>query len=108
MPPKKSVKTTSTAPARSKSKRKKKGPKQEKAKKIIELRDTILASIDPSDTEKREAVGMACKGMYKCDKEVDEKCLDGILSKLTKLKSGGGKSRSRSSSRTRSRSRKRR
>jgi hypothetical protein len=105
MPPKKSAKTTATSPARSKSRRKKKGPSQEKSKKIIELRDKLLESVDPTDTEKREAIGMACKGMYKCDKEVDEKCLDGILAKLTKLKTGGAR-KSRSKSRSRSRSRK--
>ena len=102
MPPKKAVKTAAASP--SKGKKKKKGPTQEKAKKIIELRDKLLESVDPSDTEKREAIGQACKGMYRCDKDVDEKCLDGILAKLSKFKVGGAR-RARSKSRSRSRSR---
>lgn len=86
--------------------RKKKGPSTDKAKQIIELRDSLLAK--GLDAEK---VGMACKGMYKCDKLADDKCLDKILANLSKIeKSGGGvkraKSRSRARSRSRSRSRK--
>lgn len=88
-------------PPRAKSPRKKKGPSTEKAKSIISLRDSLIA--DGKDPEK---VGMACKGMYKCDKEADEACLDGIMKKLETIKTGGGSShRRRSRARVRSTSR---
>lgn len=80
--------------------KKKKGPSSDKAKKIIELRDALIAK--GLDVEK---VGLACKGMYRCDKLADDKCLDGILAKLSKIKDGGGFHRAKSRSRSRSRSR---
>lgn len=83
-------------------------------KKIIAMRDSLLKT-----HEDKEAVGMACKGMYKCSKLADQKCLDGIMKKLETLAAGksaskkgvaGGKrrrSRSKSKSRSRSRSKSR-
>ncbi len=82
--------------------RNKKGPSTDKAKKIIELRDKLIA--EGKDAEK---VGLACKGMYKCDKLADDKCLDGILAKLDAVKKGGASRRARSKGRSRSRSRSR-
>lgn len=82
--------------------KKKKGPSSDKAKKIIELRDALIA-----EGKDAETVGLACKGMYKCDKLADDKCLDGILAKLKAIKTGGGARRSRSKLKTRSRSRSR-
>lgn len=76
---------------------KKKGPTSLKAKKIVELRDSLIAKgLDP------EKVGLACKGMFRCDKLVDDKCLDEILAKLNKIKEGGGHKRTRSRSRSKS------
>jgi hypothetical protein len=119
MPPKAKAKDESKKASSAKSdasKRKKKGPSNPKAVQIIELRDSLIAQ--GMDAEK---VGMACKGMYRCDKLADEACLDGILEKLNAVKQGGGKrrrsksrgskpatkARSRSRSRSKSRSRKR-
>ena len=83
--------------------KKKKGPSTDKAKKIIELRDSLIAK--GIDAEK---IGMACKGMYKCDKTVDEKCLDKITVNLEKIqKAGGGSRRAKSKSRSRSHSKSR-
>ena len=83
--------------------KKKKGPSSEKAKKIIELRDKLIA-----EGKNAETVGLACKGMYKCDKTVDVKCLDGILAKLKGIKEGGAhRSRSKSPSKARAKSRSR-
>lgn len=72
----------------------KRGPKQEEAKAIIALRDKLIE--EGKDAEK---VGLACKGMYKCDKLADKKCLDKIMSNLQAIKKGGSRSRSRSRSR---------
>jgi len=84
--------------------KKKKGPSTQKANKIVALRDELIAQ--GKDAEK---VGLACKGMYKCDKLADDKCLDGILAKLDAIKKGGrARSRSRSKSRSRSRSKSKR
>ncbi len=83
--------------------KKKKGPSSDLAKKIVELRDSIIAK----DEKNREAAGMACKGMYKCDKLADDKCLNGILKKLEAIKKGGGSRRSRSKTKSRTRSRSR-
>lgn len=93
---------TSASNKRAKSKtRVKKGPSTDKAKAIIELRDALIAKGVDAET-----VGLSCKGMFKCDKEVDEACLDGIMAKLQALeKSGGGKKRRPRESRSRSRSR---
>jgi hypothetical protein len=95
---------TSASNKRAKSKtRVKKGPSTDKAKAIIELRDALIAKGVDAET-----VGLSCKGMFKCDKEVDEACLDGIMAKLQALeKSGGGKKRRPRKSRSRSRSRSR-
>lgn len=96
MPPK--AKKLAPSPTGEKSKRKKKGPSTDKAKAIIDLRDKLIAQgKDP------EIVGMACKGMYKCDKTIDEPCLDGILAKLHDIEAGktGGGSRKRRRSRSR-------
>lgn len=94
------------------SARKKKGPSSAKAKAIIALRDELIKS-----GMSAEVVGPECKGMYRCDKLADDKCLDGILAKLKKLqdsqgKSGkstkakeGGRAKARARSRSRSRSR---
>jgi hypothetical protein len=98
MPPKKATKRASSKG------RKKKGPTTETAKAIIVLRDKLIA--DGNDSE---AVGAACKGMYKCDKLADKKCLDGIMEKLKAFKKGGalgGKVGGRTRSRSRSSSRK--
>ncbi len=77
-----------------------KADKDEKIIAIKKLRDSIAD---------KEAAGQACKGMYKCHKTADKKCLDGIVSKLNKLKekSGGGYGKKRSSSKRRGRSRSR-
>jgi hypothetical protein len=98
MPPKKATKR-----ANSKG-RKKKGPSTVAAKAIIVLRDELIAAGNDS-----EAVGAACKGMYKCDKLADKKCLDDIMEKLKAFKKGGalgGKVGGRTRSRSRSSSRK--
>ena len=50
------------------------------AKEIIALRDSLIAK--GKDPEK---VGLACKGMYKCDKLADKDCLTKILGNLKKL-----------------------
>ena len=91
------------------SQKKKKGPKQETAKRIIALRDKLIAA--GNDPEK---VGLACKGMYRCDKEVDAACLNRILASLEAMQAGdkkpkkkGGAARSKSRSRSRSRSKSR-
>jgi len=113
MPPKAKAKADSASPAsksptRSRS-RPKKGPKHELGKKIIALRDELIAKAD-GDAEKIESIHKACTGMYKCDKEVDLDCLNRILSELQKVQGGGKKRRSTSSkrkSRSRSRSRSR-
>lgn len=94
--------------------------------KILALRDSLLLT-----HENKEEVGLACKGMYRCSKLADAKCLDGILKKLESMKNNGSsaasakekpkekpkdkkkggaekkraKSRSRSRSKSRSRSR---
>jgi hypothetical protein len=86
------------------SKKAKKGPSTDKAKAIIKLRDELIAEgKDP------EVVGLACKGMYKCDKTVDENCLDGIKKKLDAIKKGGcgcvGGARARARSRSPARAR---
>jgi len=103
MPPKKASPAASPTRSSSKKPRKKKGPSTDKAKQIITLRDSLLAKAS-TDDEKLN-IGMACQGMYKCDKAVDDQCLDGILAKLNKLKKGGGKRRSRSKSKSRTKSR---
>ena len=91
--------------------KKKKGPSSDKAKKIIDTRDTLIAKGLNAET-----VGKACKGMYRCDKLADDKCLDDILAKLTEIgklaklteiKKGGSSRRAKSRSRARSRSRSR-
>jgi hypothetical protein len=46
-----------------------------------------------------ERVGQACMGMYRCDKQKDDKCLDGIMDKLNVIKMGGARRR-RSKSRS--------
>ena len=61
--------------------KKKKGPSTAKGKEIISLRDSLI-----KEGKEAEKVGLACKGMYKCDKTEDTKCLDGILKNLDKIK----------------------
>jgi hypothetical protein len=92
---------------RSKSLKKKKPPTQDLSKEILALRDKLIA-----DGHESKEVHEACQGLYKCDKTVDQKCLDGIMKKLKafdKKKVGGArkvrKTRSKSRSRSRSRSR---
>jgi len=94
--------------------RPKKPPKTDKAKKALEMRDSMI-----EEGYNSEDVNMLCKGMFRCDKDDDEKCLDGILKKLQDYKKknkpenkvgGGVKRRSRSKSpkrKTRSKSRSR-
>ena len=69
-------------------KRPKKGPKEEKSKQILALRDELIAQ-----GKDAERVGQACMGMYRCDKQKDDKCLDGIMEKLNTIKTGGGRRR---------------
>jgi hypothetical protein len=92
MPPKKA---SAAAPAKSK-----KGPSSDKAKKILALRDQLIAK--GLDAEK---VGLACKGMYRCDKLADDKCLSGILAKLEAIQKKGGAVGGKARARSRSRSR---
>lgn len=105
------AKKSASKPEQKRSKsRPKKGPKTKLAQDIIALRDKLIA--DGLDSEK---VHMACKGMYKCDKLADEKCLKDIMAKLESVKKGGaerlnailGGRKPRSKSRGRSRSKKR-
>jgi hypothetical protein len=83
-------------------------------KDIIELRNEKQTNLD---TQEKNQVGMLCKGMYKCSKDNDKKCLDDIKdalnnyepSKKSKKESsksvkGGGSKRSRSKSKKRSKS----
>ena len=96
--PKSAAKSSSSAPARPapmspsnsssgfKRKRPKKGPNEEKSKAILALRDELIAK-----GKDAEQVGQACMGMYRCDKQKDEKCLDGIMNKLNTIKTGGGR-----------------
>ena len=110
MPPKKAAKkspakaasspssTSQRSPSQSpsgKRKRPKKGPKEEKSKKILEMRDELI-----TQGKDAERVGQACMGMYRCDKQKDEKCLDGIMDKLNVIKMGGAARRRRSKSRS--------
>ena len=94
---KSAAKSTASAPASSpshsnnssyspsgKRKRPKKGPKEEKSKQILALRDELI-----SQGKDAERVGQACMGMYRCDKQKDDKCLDGIMEKLNTIKTGG-------------------
>ena len=67
-------------------KRPKKGPNEEKSKQILALRDELIAQ-----GKDAERVGQACMGMYRCDKQKDDKCLDGIMEKLNTIKTGGGR-----------------
>lgn len=71
--------------------KKKKGPKSEKAQEIVKLRDSLISK--GIDAEK---VGLACKGMFKCDKLADAACLDKILSNLKAIEKKGGRARSKS------------
>ena len=77
---------THSSSSSGKRKRPKKGPNEEKSKAILSLRDELIAQ-----GKDAEQVGQACMGMYRCDKQKDEKCLDGIMSKLNTIKMGGGR-----------------
>lgn len=81
-------------------------PKQQKESdpfvdSLIARRDKLLETADTE--EKKLNVHMALKGMYKCAKEKDQPCLDGLSENLKKL---GGRPRRRSRSRSKPRSKK--
>jgi hypothetical protein len=86
-------------------KRKKKVSKDAKVIEILAIRDELKQN--PAIAE---AADMACKGMYRCSKLVDEPCLTRIKKDLLALKGekptkkkGGGRARSRSRSKSRTR-----
>jgi hypothetical protein len=98
---------------------KNKKPTPNNLKEIVKLRDQLQAAM--SKEEKKNEIGMMCKGMFKCSKDNDKKCLEGIENKLklelenvkpkkakknsSKSVEGGGNKRSRSRSKSKSRSR---
>ena len=92
-------------------KRPKREVKDVTIKEIFAVRDSLLAA---AAEDKKEAIHMACQGLFKCPKELKEegkkKCFENIKAKLTalggvfaKAKKGGG-SRARSKSRSKSKS----
>ncbi len=110
MPPKKApaikaASVESKTSERSSSKKKyKKPPSTSKAKAILDQRDRLIErGLNP------ETVGLACKGLFGCDKKVDEKCLDGIKAKLDALEAShkqGGSAKRKPRKRSKSRGRK--